>query len=616
MPSISEIIDSISVPSLIKDDVIRNGIFAKSGNTQIYFTGGFTVVFPVKTHHEKWAFRCWHTEMGNVRDRFKIISDYINGLNSSYFCNFYYCDKGLVVDGKLFPTTRMKWVNGETINQYMINNAKNKEKMLSLAEKFIAMIDFLHSHHIAHGDLQHGNIIIENDELKLVDYDSLFVPGLEGESDIIIGKAEFQHPNRKQLKIASEKLDFFSELTIYISILAIAYQPTIIEEFPIDDSLLFQSSDWLDFEGSKIYKTLKAIGNKDICLLLDILISYLKESDISKLIPFTEELKILLKEPIIHNLLCGNAEGIVFRGKETEITWDAENVGRIELNSVELPRDRNSYYITFEDNADIVLVIINGLHRVEKSIHVKVIDTPKIKFLVEKRKLKRSEKRVETTYLKWSVSNARSVYVKCGEITLSTDKTSSGFKINPTEDRTYELIAVGLDGLTEFKETINVIVRNAAKFNFQSDKLFTLPGVPITVSWSTDHAKTVKLNGKKVLSNGKISFIQDSDAEYHLSVEDDFGETNKSIKVRMLPLPVVSSVLVEMPNFNQVINIKQPLPKFEQISEFPKLNLNFVSIENQGIPDLKISGLFVELPSSPKIKLTERITQFIKRIFK
>ena len=337
MPSIIDIIDSVSNPPLIKDKVVKDGTFERHNGNPVYYTGGFTVVFPVSTKHEKWAFRCWHTEIGNVRERFKTISGYINKLKSSYFCDFYYCDEGLVVDGKIFPTTRMKWINGDSINEFIRKNSNNKEKLLSLAEKFLAMTEFLHENRIAHGDLQHGNIIIENDEIKLVDYDSLYVPGLDGQSDIIIGKAEFQHPKRSRLKIVSEKLDYFSELVIYLSIIAIAHKPSILEEYSIDDSLLFQANDWQDLENSNIFRTLNDITNDDITLLLFILKDYLKENDINNLQPFSKIWKELLKEPKINSFNCGKVDGVVFRNLDTEITWECENFNFISINGVEIP---------------------------------------------------------------------------------------------------------------------------------------------------------------------------------------------------------------------------------------------------------------------------------------
>lgn len=617
MPSISEILDSVSVSTLIKDTVVQNGNFEKSSRGVIYYSGGFTVVFPIYANGQKWAFRCWHTEMGNVRKRFKVISDYINQLNSSYFCKFYYCDSGLVVDGKVFPTTRMDWVEGETINQYIAKNANNKELMLSLADKFLKMTNSLHKHHIAHGDLQHGNIIITNaGDIKLVDYDSLFVPGLEGESDIITGKAEFQHPQRNKLKIASEKLDYFSELTIYLSIIAIAYCPALIERFSIDDSLLFQSSDWNDIKSSDIYQSLKAIGNDDISLLLDILVDYLNEDNIDNLNPFSDTWRKLSMEPVIHSFLCGEVEGIAFRGVETSINWDAENVGNVTLNSVMLPKDQRTHKIEFTDDTDIVLVISNGLHRVEQKKHIKVVDVPKINFFVGKNKLKRRHNSVESTNLKWNVTNAHSVILRCDDTILSTDKASDGLVINPMVDTVYELIAKGLDGKTEFKSEIQVVVRNPAKIDFQSDKMYTLPSVPIIISWSTSHAKLVELNGKEVSAQGKTYFFPNTDEEYTLSVTDDFGKITKTLKIRMLPLPVIKSVMVGMPDINQTIDILYETPHFESIYNIPVVNTDFITLKAPEIPDLKNDGLFVELESSVHINLTKRITQFIKNIIR
>ncbi len=617
MPSIREIVDSISVSSLIKDELIKNGEFIKTGREVRRYVGGFTVVFPVDVNGHKWAFRCWYTEMGNVRKRFKIISNYINRLQSQYFCNFYYCDEGLVVDGKIFPTTRMDWVEGEPINQYIAQNAKNKERLLSLADEFLTMVEFLHANHIAHGDLQHGNIIVTHSgKIKLVDYDSLFVPGLEGESDIITGKAEFQHPQRGKLKMASEKLDYFSELTIYLSIISIAHQPSLTDEYSIDDSLLFRSRDWIDLENSNIYKSLKAIANDDISILLSILVSYLKEENINNLTPFPIIWRTLIKEPVINSFICGNVDGIVFRGEETLITWDAENIGKVELNSLELPIDQRTYKMKFTNDTDIALVIKNGIHSIENKKHIKVIDVPTIHFSADKNKLKRKEDDIESTKLKWSVSNAHSVILRCEGNTLSKNKTNYGFIISPKADTIYELVAIGLDKKTEFKSEINIVVRNPAKIDFQSDKMFTLPGVPISISWSTVHAKSVKLNDTEVPLQGKTIFSPNTDEEYTLSVKDDFGETNKTINIRMLPLPIVKSVLVGMPDINKTINIQCTMPHFESIPDIPTVNTDFIKLDAPTVPDLKHNGLFVELRSTPRLKLTKRISRFLKNIIR
>lgn len=615
MPSISEIIDSVSVPTLIQDEIIKNGIFEKSGYEPVYYSGGFTVVFPVTTKQGKWAFRCWHTEMGNVRDRFKIISDYINSLNSSYFCSFYYCDNGLVVDGKLFPTTRMKWVNGDTINEYINKNSKNKDKLLSLAEKFLAMTEFLHKHRIAHGDLQHGNIIIENNNIKLVDYDSLFVPGLEGQSDIITGKAEFQHPNRLNLKIASEKLDYFSELVIYLSIISIAHKPSLLNEFSIADSLLFQASDWNDFENTKIFNALSEINNDDITLLLLIAKGYLKENNLNNLRPFSELWKELLKEPVINSFSCGNVDGIVFRNQETEIKWESENFNFISINDTVIPIEQKNYYMKFSSDTEIIFCLKNGLHKLEQSKRIKVVDTPQIKFKANKKKLKKTDQGVEPLFLSWHVKNVTSVSILCNGEVLSSERSLDKFETNPLEDSVYELIAIGLDNKTEFKSKLEIAVREPSEIEFTSDKMFTLPDVPVTISWNLIRAKNVKLNGTKVPAKGKSNFISNKNEVYKLTFDDEFGKHSQELEVKMLPLPVIKTILVETPKIYTDIDIKAPNLAISNVPKIPNMQLDFVNLGMIEVPNLKDSGTFVELPKVQQIKLIKRISNFVKQIF-
>lgn len=617
MPSISEILDSVSVPALIKDEVIRNGNFEKSSRGVIYYSGGFTVVFPVYSNGHKWAFRCWHTEMGNVRKRFKVIADYVNQLNSSYFCNFYYCDSGLIVDGKVFPTTRMDWINGKTINQYIAKNAENKELVLILADKFLRMTDSLHKYHIAHGDLQHGNIIItDTGDIKLVDYDSLFVPGLEGESDIITGKAEFQHPKRNQLKITSEKLDYFSEIVIYISILAIAEDHNIINEFSIDDSLLFQSADWNNFESSRIYKRLCELENNDITLLLGILCDYLREDNIDNLRAFTDIWRDLKKEPVITDFVCGKVDGIAFHGLETEISWNAENVGKVSLNSVELPAGLTQYKMIFTEDTDILLTITNGLHSVEQKKHIRVVYAPKVDFRINKTKLKKTNNGIETATLSWNVLNSSKVSLQSNGKVISTDINNSGYVINPKSDTLYKLIVTGLDNRTEFTSEIRVIVREPAKIEFKSDKMYTLPNVPITISWNVYGAKNVRLNNIAVGIKGQTISLPQKDEQYVLTYEDDFGESSTDLKVKMLPLPIVKSILVDTPNINNAVGIQYKAPQFKETPALPNIESTFVSLTIPEIPTLKAGRLFVEIPETPKVKLTQQISRFLRNIFK
>lgn len=598
MPSISNILDSVSVPSLIKDTIIRKGQFEKSSRGLVFYSGGFTVVFPVLSKGKKWAFRCWHTEIGNVRNRFRIISKFLKTLNSSYFFDLHYFDAGLIVDGKIFPTTRMEWVEGKPLNQYIIDNAENKDLLFALSERFIEMISFLHNNKIAHGDLQHGNILVTKEgDLKLVDYDSLFVPDLEGCLDIITGKADYQHPNRRLAKISSEKLDYFSELVIYLSILAVAQDHTIINSFSIEDSLLFKVSDWEDFPNSEIYKYLKNLKNNTISLLVDILLQYLAENDINNLKPFTEEWKIITKYPTILKFQCGKANGIVYRNHETEIEWEVQDCQELKLGSTVLPSLRGSSTLRFNKDQNLKLTACNGLHTITRIIHVRVVDAPFINFRSEKTILQKTEQETETTQLIWDVESASKIELTCDNKIISTAHRHSGLTITPPHDSVYCLTVTGLDNKTVFTTKLEILVREPASAVFSVDKSYTLPNVPVRITWSVKGGRNIFLNNHQVENFGSMVDYPSSDKLYILRFEDDFGKKEKTIQVKSLPLPIISAIAMPMPEANQRMNIKIISPKINCNIPVPSLQSLYARLDLPKIPDInQVGNINVVLP--------------------
>ena len=289
---IQDIINSVSVPSLILDDFVRRGSFSKLRNGDIQaYVGGFSVVFPVTVNGEKWGFRCWHTPIDDAYERYKLIGNYLESKKLPYFCSFSYSQQGVVVNGQRYPTTKMRWVEGETLKEYICHNCYSPSKLLTLASEFLDMCRTLHTNHIAHGDLQHGNIIVSPEgKLYLVDYDSLYVPTM-GTSfkDNISGLADYQHPARRGNRYASYKLDYFSELVIYLSLIAIAEKPGLVRDYQIEDSesLLFKAADFRSFPGSAIYRELMGLSGTVQFYTL-VLESYLYDTLIENLDPVTD----------------------------------------------------------------------------------------------------------------------------------------------------------------------------------------------------------------------------------------------------------------------------------------------------------------------------------------
>ena len=77
---------------------------------------------------------------------------------------------------------------------------------------------------MAHGDLQHGNVLLVpvpetgRLSLQLVDYDGMFVPALAGFKTGEVGHPAYQHPQRLREAIYNAQIDRFSHLAIYTAI--------------------------------------------------------------------------------------------------------------------------------------------------------------------------------------------------------------------------------------------------------------------------------------------------------------------------------------------------------------------------------------------------------------
>ena len=153
------------------------------------------------------------------------------------------------------------------------------------------MVAALHTHQIAHGDLQDGNILLKRNgtdvEIKLIDYDSLYVPALRGQPEQIVGLPEYQHPKRMiGGGQANEKVDYFSELVIYLSFLSLSEKPELWNRFKdkTERGLLFSKKDFENPDQSDIFQELEKLS-PDVQQLAATLKDFCAKTSIDELEP-------------------------------------------------------------------------------------------------------------------------------------------------------------------------------------------------------------------------------------------------------------------------------------------------------------------------------------------
>ena len=251
----------------ILDPELQGGTPRRGANNNlIVYSGGFSGVFPIEVLSNTYALRCWTRDIGDAETRYEEISDYLKQYRLPYFVDFAYVPEGILVNGIKYPITRMEWAEGNTLCDFIEHNLQDARCLKTAAVEFQKMVEALHDRQISHGDLQDGNILLKRSgtdvEIKLIDYDSVFVPALCGQPDsIIFGVPAYQHPQR----IASgenEKVDYFSELVIYLSLLSLVEKPDLWSQFgaPTEKRLLFIADDFKNPDQSDVFRELENLS--------------------------------------------------------------------------------------------------------------------------------------------------------------------------------------------------------------------------------------------------------------------------------------------------------------------------------------------------------------------
>lgn len=492
--SMQSIVTSIkNLKTFLKVPELQGAVAVKKANGQPFcYTGGFNMVFQLEHQDRKWAFRVWHVPFGANKERFQKIANYLETKNLPYFAAFIYDSKGLLVNGALQDTIRMEWLEGKLLKDFLKENLYEKEKLLDFAEKFRKMAKTLHENQISHGDLQHGNILIDQqNNIKLVDYDSVCIPEIEGEEEIVSGLKGYQHPSRFKNKKSSLAADYFSEIVIYLSVLALIENPDLWEKYELEDSecLLFSETDFINFKQSEIYKDLQNLSEvvKNLAFVLDVYTrnpTYLTIQPMEDY-PFlkldaTQKHEILTFKPDIPQPLMiqfTTSRTTILEGDEIELNWKVRNASKVylldsfeELSKLagseadtvgtvatrgtirKKPTESTAYVLYCEPTQNTQ----NQQEQPFQIIDVEVFPRPEIHNFASSKK---DVKQGETISLIWDIQHAKKVYIWSGGV-CNTVKNQDKIKINLSRTAKYKLEVVALDGETKIEREIEIVVHN------------------------------------------------------------------------------------------------------------------------------------------------------------
>jgi hypothetical protein len=230
----------------------------------VVMSGNFAYVFKLQFAGRARAIKCFRQFLGDRESRYVAIDTHLDAHRLPALAQFEYDPDGISVAGRRYPILIMEWCDGNTLDVYvgsLIKQQKAKGNLKPLADQWAELVHKLEASDMAHGDLQHGNVVVTpSGFLKLVDLDGMYVPALNGRQMTELGHIHFQHPKRAQAPFDT-RLDKFSSLVIYLSLLALDQEPRLWDEFH-DDNLIFTKDDFLDPGRSKLFREIKRQGGE------------------------------------------------------------------------------------------------------------------------------------------------------------------------------------------------------------------------------------------------------------------------------------------------------------------------------------------------------------------
>ncbi|MBF0562150.1 MAG: protein kinase family protein [Alphaproteobacteria bacterium] len=234
----------------------------------LLYAGNFAAVYKAVNRNtgQVIAVKCFMRELPELMARYKAISATLNRSNASMFQKFSFLENEVFVHSTTagngeYPVMVMPWIEGRSLGEVIkkLCLAKKQKGLASLTRVWARLCQELLSLGIAHGDLKHDNVLAAPDAtLKLIDYDSVYVPALKGLPSPVLGGTNYQHPKRAK-KHFNAQIDHFSMLVILLSLRSLTLNPSLYAQCNNGENIIFTGADFAAPRRSALFSTLAAL---------------------------------------------------------------------------------------------------------------------------------------------------------------------------------------------------------------------------------------------------------------------------------------------------------------------------------------------------------------------
>ena len=262
-PSLAEYSDALqlSLGIALSDPLLGRGILRSRGPGQpVVRSGNFALTFEVVADGRSYAVRCFHKPSDSLQARYAAIGSYLRRIRSTCFVAFEFQPSGITTESGTYPIVRMDWAHGQTLAAFVAAHRADADALQQLRMSLRGISRELHRHGIAHGDIQPTNVIVLSaTQLRLIDYDGMFVPQLAGLQSTELGQRNFQHSGRRGRHFDAS-LDSFAFSLLDLTLHALSRRPELWEQSDSDaDAFILRAADIADPADSPAFSLLASM---------------------------------------------------------------------------------------------------------------------------------------------------------------------------------------------------------------------------------------------------------------------------------------------------------------------------------------------------------------------
>jgi hypothetical protein len=246
-PSAGDYVEAVQSPRacFAAPELRRSEAFTGHLGLPAVHAGNFAYVFRLRLPGGPViAARCFARFLGDRQRRYHLMSRHL-GHRRGRLAAFGYEPRGIRVRDAWYPLLLMEWVDGAPLNRHVEGLLDDRMALWRLSLEWRDLVWSLERSEIAHGDLQHGNVLVDpaSGRMRLVDPDAMWVPAMRGLEAAELGHPNYQHPGRARSDFGPD-LDRFSALVVYTALRALAEEPDLWERYDTGENLLFVAADF------------------------------------------------------------------------------------------------------------------------------------------------------------------------------------------------------------------------------------------------------------------------------------------------------------------------------------------------------------------------------------